>query len=68
MFGDELARERPHEAEHVAGDSRGSATELACPPNPYIRPTVAPAICEGTDELNGFYGHGEINALAAIGG
>jgi hypothetical protein len=45
-----------------------SATALACPPNPYVRPSVAPAFCAGTDELNGFYGHGEVNALAALGG
>ncbi len=24
------------------------------------------ANCLGTDELNGFFGHGEVNALAAI--
>ena len=47
-----------------------------CPPNPYVRVVVAPppvggtysANCYGTGEFNGFYGHGEVNALAAIGG
>ena len=52
------------------------ATPIVCPPNPYVRVVVAPppvggtysANCYGTGEFNGFYGHGEVNALAAIGG
>lgn len=68
MFGDSS----PENGRMMPGTLRtileGSATVLACPPNPYIRPTVAPAFCEGTDDLNGFYGHGEINALAALRG
>jgi subtilisin family serine protease len=51
-----------------------TATPIACPPNPYVRIVNAPppfggtwtANCLGSDELNGFFGHGEVNALAAI--
>lgn len=51
-----------------------SADPLACPPNPYVRVVNAPppfggtwtATCDGMDELNGFFGHGQVNALAAI--
>jgi lantibiotic leader peptide-processing serine protease len=51
-----------------------TATPIPCPPNPYVRIVNAPppfggtwtANCLGTDELNGFFGHGEVNALAAI--
>ena len=68
MFGDSSPGNGRMMPNTVRAILEGSATVLACPPNPYIRPTVAPAFCEGTDELNGFYGHGEVNALAAIGG
>jgi subtilisin family serine protease len=68
MFGDSSPGNGRMKPSRVRAILEGSATALACPPNPYIRPTVAPAFCEGTDELNGFYGHGEVNALAAIGG
>ena len=67
MFGDSSpgnGRMKPSKLRAILEES---ATELACPPNPYLRPTVGPAFCEGTDELNGFYGHGEVNALAALG-
>jgi hypothetical protein len=51
-----------------------TATPIACPPNPYVRVVNAPppfggtwtANCFGTDALNGFFGYGEVNALAAI--
>ena len=68
MFGDNSpgnGRMKPSKLKALLEDS---ATPLACPPNPYIRPTVGPAFCEGTEKFNGFYGHGEVNALAAIGG
>jgi lantibiotic leader peptide-processing serine protease len=68
MFGDSSPGNGRMKPSRLRAILEESATELACPPNPYIRPTVAPAFCEGTDELNGFYGHGEINALAALGG
>ena len=68
MFGDDSPGNGRMKPSRLRAILEESATELACPPNPYIRPTVAPAICEGTDELNGFYGHGEVNALAALGG
>ena len=68
MFGDSTPGNGRMMPSTVRAILEGSATVLACPPNPYIRPPVAPAFCEGTDELNGFYGHGEMNALAAIGG
>ena len=51
-----------------------TATPLACPPNPYVRVVNASAPvrgtwtanCFGTEFLNGFFGFGEVNALAAI--
>jgi lantibiotic leader peptide-processing serine protease len=36
-----------------------TATPKPCPPDPR---------CEGDTEYNGFFGHGEVNALAAVGG
>ena len=68
MFGDDSPGNGRMKPSRVRAILEESATELACPPNPYIRPTVAPAFCAGTDELNGFYGHGEVNAIAALGG
>jgi subtilisin family serine protease len=68
MFGDNSPGNGRMKPSKLRALLEGSATALACPPNPYVRPPAGPAICEGTDELNGFYGHGEVNALAALGG
>jgi subtilisin family serine protease len=44
-----------------------SANPLPCPENPYLAPNFT-AICEGGDSYNGFYGAGELDVLAALGG
>ena len=49
-----------------------SASEHACPSPPlfsYVdvgRPTEFDALCEGTTSFNGFYGHGIVDAYAAV--
>jgi subtilisin family serine protease len=45
-----------------------AATPLACPPNPYQPyPADMPALtCESGHFTNGFYGHGEVDALATV--
>ena len=49
-----------------------SASEHACPSPPlfsYVdvgRPTEFDALCEGTTSFNGFYGHGIVDAFAAV--
>ncbi len=51
-----------------------SATDTPCPtPNPFSyadkgRPPSFTAFCEGTPVYNGFYGHGIVDALAAVSG
>jgi subtilisin family serine protease len=44
---------------------------LPCPPGPYLPaepgPDGQPAHCTGTTAYNSFYGHGQINALKAVG-
>lgn len=67
-FGDDSPGNGRMKPSRVRAILEESATELPCPPNPYLRPPAGPAFCEGTDDFNGFYGHGEVNALAAIGG
>ena len=50
----------------------GSATDTPCPTqNPFSyadknRPPDFTAFCEGTPVYNGFYGHGIVDALAAV--
>ena len=51
-----------------------SATRTACPrprlfdyPEPFLGADYT-AYCEGSARENGFYGHGVVNALAAVGG
>jgi subtilisin family serine protease len=49
---------------------RGTATDTPCPSQePFLYPDVVgppfDALCEGTADLNGFYGDGIVNALAA---
>jgi subtilisin family serine protease len=45
-----------------------TADPVPCPTNPFNPgpPYVWPATCEGGAGYNGFYGHGQVNALAAI--
>ena len=51
---------------------QASATDTPCPtPNPFTytnkgRPDSFTAFCEGTPVYNGFYGHGIVDALAAV--
>jgi subtilisin family serine protease len=51
---------------------RRTATDTPCPAqNPYVYPGFPPAytaLCEGAPQLNGFYGDGIVDALAAVGG
>ncbi|MGH3495116.1 MAG: S8 family serine peptidase, partial [Sciscionella sp.] len=45
------------------------ATPLPCPGDYDLNHTgVQEAICAGYTQFNGFYGHGLVNALAAVGG
>jgi hypothetical protein len=53
---------------------RATATDTPCPeprlfhyPDPDLDASFD-ALCEGTPQLNGFYGDGIVNALAAVGG
>jgi subtilisin family serine protease len=50
----------------------GTADETACPAPVYVYPAPIPpsytANCDGSTEFNGFYGHGIVDALAAVTG
>jgi subtilisin family serine protease len=52
----------------VAARITQSADPVPCPPNPFNPgpPFSFLAICEGGGGYNGFYGHGQVNALRAI--
>ena len=54
----------------VARILQGTADEVPCPPNPFNPgpPFAFEANCEGDTELNGFFGHGQVNAFAAVEG
>ena len=45
-----------------------TADPLACPPNPFNPgpPFDFAATCVGGYGYNGFYGHGQVNALTAV--
>jgi hypothetical protein len=45
-----------------------TADPLPCPPNPFNPgpPFIFLATCVGGDGYNGFYGHGQVNALSAV--
>jgi subtilisin family serine protease len=45
-----------------------TADAMACPPNPFNPgpPFIFEATCVGGDGYNGFYGHGQVNALNAV--
>ena len=69
-FGDEDGMD-PGRVERIL---ERTAQSIACPPNPYVRVVTAPpslagtytATCAGRDDFNGFFGHGEVDALAAL--
>jgi lantibiotic leader peptide-processing serine protease len=54
----------------VAAMLQNTADSLACPPNPFNPgpPFDFLAICTGGPAYNSFFGHGEVNALTAVGG
>jgi subtilisin family serine protease len=56
--------------EEVTEILTGTADEVPCPPNPFNPgpPFDFLANCEGTAENNSFFGHGQVNAVAAIFG
>jgi hypothetical protein len=45
-----------------------TADPMACPPNPFNPgpPFNFAATCTGGAGYNGFYGHGQVNALSAV--
>ena len=43
-----------------------TADPVACPPNPFNPGGFFPATCQGGAGYNGFYGHGQVNALAVV--
>jgi lantibiotic leader peptide-processing serine protease len=53
----------------VAARLQSTADPFACPPNPFNPgpPFIFQATCTGGPSYNGFYGHGQVNALSAIG-
>jgi subtilisin family serine protease len=55
--------------EDVADILEDTADEVPCPPNPFNPgpPFAFEAHCEGDEDNNGFFGHGQVNAFAAIG-
>jgi len=76
-YGDNSPRNGRVKPRKVAAMLMSGATPIACPPNPYVREVIGPppplggtytANCYGRDRYNGFFGHGEVNALAAVGG
>lgn len=52
----------------VSAMLRQTADPLPCPPNPYDPgpPFIFTSICVGGSGYNGFFGHGEVNALSAV--
>ena len=46
----------------------GNADPLACPPNPFDPGGTGAwlATCVGDDDYNGFFGHGQVNALNSV--
>ena len=43
-----------------------TADPVACPPDPFNPGGFFPARCQGGAGYNGFHGHGQVNALAAV--
>ena len=54
----------------VAARVQNTADPIACPPNPFNPgpPFAFQATCTGGAGYNSFYGHGQVNALKAVGG
>jgi subtilisin family serine protease len=52
----------------VAAMLQSTADPQPCPPNPFNPgpPFSFEATCVGGDGYNGFYGHGQVNALSAV--
>ncbi len=52
----------------VQANLTSTADPQACPPNPFNPgpPFLFQATCEGDLDYNGFYGHGQVNALSAV--
>ena len=52
----------------VAAKLANTADPMACPQNPFNPgpPFIFEAICVGGNGYNGFYGHGQVNALSAV--
>jgi subtilisin family serine protease len=50
----------------MAARLQQAAAPIACPPNPFIASDGSSQICEGSAANNGFYGAGEVDALAAV--
>jgi hypothetical protein len=46
----------------------GTADAIPCPPNPFVPGGIADlsATCVGGPAYNGFFGHGQVNALRAV--
>jgi subtilisin family serine protease len=68
-YGDDSrhgVRMSPRKVERIL---EATAEPIACPPNPYVRAvgtTSFTATCEAWRDVNGFFGHGEVDALAAV--
>ena len=54
--------------QEVAEILTSTADEVACPPNPFDPgpPFIFLANCEGDEDNNSFFGHGQVNALTAL--
>jgi subtilisin family serine protease len=69
LYGDDSphhGRMRPSKVERIL---QSTAEPMACPPNPYTRTVGAvtyTATCVASGDVNGFFGHGEVDALAAV--
>jgi lantibiotic leader peptide-processing serine protease len=56
----------------ITAKIKRTASPLACPPNPYLWPDFPqfsnglPQTCQGGPGYNSFYGHGLLNAFAAV--
>ena len=50
----------------VGAQLQQTADPLPCPANPFRAGTPFEATCRGGAGYNGFYGHGQVNALEAV--
>ncbi|HSC91373.1 MAG TPA: S8 family serine peptidase [Gaiellaceae bacterium] len=71
-YGDKRGGGITMDPHHVQEILQETATDTPCPTpalHSYadkLRPPSFDALCEGTPEFNGFYGHGIVDALAAV--